>query len=162
MEEIILKTFSSDWHNKFEKEKILLENALGNVVFKTHHIGSTSIPDLLAKPIIDISIEAFDFPPSQRTIEKLSSLGYINKGKSGVTGRYWFTKGEPRQFNLHYCCIGSEVVKKQTIFKDKLMASESLRREYEAIKLNNAKGRDIDSSEYALAKTGFIERVINE
>jgi GrpB-like predicted nucleotidyltransferase (UPF0157 family) len=115
-------------------------------LFKIRHIGSTAIEDLLSKPIIDISLEAHDFPPSEQTIEKLSSLGYTNNGESGVTGRYWFTKGQPREFNLHYCNIHSEIVKKQVLFRDKLRASESLRRAYEAIKLNNKEGREIDSS----------------
>lgn len=156
MEEIILKSYNCDSQNKSEKEKTLLKNALGNIVFEIHHIGSTSVHDLLAKPIIDISIEAFDFPPSESTIEKLFLLGYMNKGESGVKRRYWFTKGKPRQFNLHYCCVSSEIVKKQTMLRDKLMASESLRREYEAIKVTNAKGRDIDSIEYALAKRALL------
>ena len=160
MEEITLKSWNDDWQDKFGKEKTLLKNALGSTVFDIHHIGSTSVHDLLTKPIIDMSIEAFDFPPSESTIEKLFSLGYMNKGESGVKGRYWFTKGKPRLFNLHYCCISSEIVKKQTILRDKLRTSESLRREYEAIKLANAKGRDIDSHEYASAKTGFIDKVI--
>jgi len=57
---------------------------------------------------------------------------------------------------------GLEIVRKQVLFRDKLRASESLRRAYEAIKINNKRGRDIDSFEYALAKTSFIEEVINK
>lgn len=105
MESIILKSSDSDWKKKFEKEKDLLKDVLGEVLFKIRHIGSTAIEDLLSKPIIDISLEALDFPPSEKTIEKLSSLGYT-KGESGVKGRYWFTKGQPREFNLHYCYMG--------------------------------------------------------
>lgn len=98
--------------NIFEKEKALLINALGNSAFKIHHIGSTSLTDLMRKPIIDIAMKAFDFPPSENTIERLFQLGYINNGEAGVKGRHWFTKGIPRLFNLHYCCIDSKIVKK--------------------------------------------------
>lgn len=162
MESIILKSYDSDWQKKFEKEKDLLKDVSRDELFKISHVGSTAIKDLLSKPIIDISLVANDFPPSERTLEKLSSLGYKNNGQSGVTGRYWFTKGQPREFNLHYCCNGSEIVRKQVLFRDNLRASKSLRRAYEAIKLNNKEGRDIDNFEYALAKTSFIDGVINE
>lgn len=157
MESIILKAYDTNWQKKFEKEKDLLEEVLRDVLVNIRHIGSTAIEDLLSKPIIDISLEALDFPPSEQTIEKLSSLNYTNNGESGVKGRYWFTKGQPREFNLHYCNIGSEIVKQQLLFGDKLRATESLRRAYEAIKVNNKEGRDTDSFEYALAKKSFIK-----
>src|SRR5207247_3543498 len=100
------------------------------------------------------------FPPSPTIIDKLATIEYEYKGEAGIIGRFWFTKGQPRKFNLHFCMTDSDIVQKQIILRDKLTENEYLRREYELIKLKNHKDKDIDSSDYALAKSDFIHRVI--
>ena len=161
MELITLQKHNYQWKDIFLKEKKLLSNAFGKTIDKIHHVGSTAVPDLLAKPVIDIAIESKSFPPSPTIMGKLATLEYECKGEAGVIGRFWFTKGQPRQFNLHFCLTDSDIVQKQIILRDKLIDSENLRREYELIKLKNYEDKDIDSSDYALAKSSFIHRVIN-
>jgi GrpB-like predicted nucleotidyltransferase (UPF0157 family) len=161
MEYITLQKHQDIWTHKFAAEQGLLSGVLGKFV-KIYHVGSTAIPDLLAKPIIDIALESKEFPPDRDTIEQLSAIGYTYKGEAGVKGRIWFTKGQPREINLHYCATGSEIVKRQLRFRDSLMQDECLRREYELIKLNNCKGKDIDDAGYADAKSDLIEKVIGQ
>lgn len=162
MEKIAFTRYDSDWNNIFYNEKNLLHTTLGSIIYKIHHVGSTAIPDLLSKPIIDIALESMEYPPINNTKKLLLTIGYEYRGESGVKGRSWFTKGLPRKFNLHYCFKDSEVVKRQIKFRDKLIKNEDLRRKYEEIKIQNSIGKDIDSFEYALSKTSFIEMVINE
>ncbi|HEY5749438.1 MAG TPA: GrpB family protein [Chryseolinea sp.] len=158
MEKIILEKHDPRWIKIFETEREILLGALSGVV--VHHVGSTAVKDLAAKPIIDICIEASRFPPLEDQLKTLRDLGYENRGEAGVPGRIWFVKGQPRKFNLHYCAVGSPVAERQLAFRDALRKSEKLRREYEALKIANALNQDIDSAEYAGSKTGLIESVI--
>jgi GrpB-like predicted nucleotidyltransferase (UPF0157 family) len=158
MEQITLQPHDATWKNIFAAEKQLLLDALQPA--HIHHVGSPAVPDLLAKHIIDIAIEATVFPPTKNIIEKLSSIGYEYRGEAGVEGRHWFTKGDLRKINLHYCAINSPIVKNQLAFRDSLIRNEQLRREYEAIKTKNATGKDIDDPGYALAKSSIIKKVI--
>jgi len=161
MELITLQKHDNQWKDIFLKERELISNALGQTSDRIHHVGSTAVLDLLAKSIIDIAVESKLFPPSQTIIDKLAAIEYEYMGEAGVVGRFWFKKGKPRKFNLHFCMINSDVVRKQIMLRDKLTENEYLRREYEIIKLKNYKNKDIDSSDYALAKSDFINNVIS-
>ena len=144
----------------FKMEQELISRVLGQNIAKIHHVGSTGVPDLLAKPIIDIAVEATSFPPSKTIIDKLMGIKYEYRGEAGVPGRHWFIKGHPRKFNLHSCALNSAIVQNQVKFRDKLITNEHLRRKYETLKLNNYKDKEIDSSDYAYAKSDFIHQVI--
>ena len=145
------------WIQEFEKERTVIVATLPGVV--VHHVGSTAVEDLLAKPVMDICLEAGHFPPTEFDYIQLASIGYENRGESGVAGRIWFTKGAPRKFNLHYCPAGSIVARTQLAFRDELRQSHSLRREYESLKLRFAPGEEIDSALYASAKDEIIQRI---
>ena len=162
MEQITLHTCDSNWEKTFANEKQLLINTLKDQLIHIHHVGSTAVPDLLAKPVIDIAIEAAVFPPTQSVIEQMSSIGYEYRGEAGIEGRHWFTKGVPRKINLHYCAQNSPIVKSQLEFRDSLIRNEQLRREYEQIKINNSAGRDIDDPNYALAKSPLIKKALGQ
>lgn len=148
------------WALEFESEKAAILSKFPDAV--VHHVGSTAVEDLRAKPVIDISIESRCFPPTERDRAALKSLGYINMGEAGVPGRVWFTKGQPRKFNLHFCPTGSDVVRSQLAFRDALRKNEHLRREYEDLKKRFAPGEDIDSATYAKAKDQIIRQVIRK
>jgi len=161
MESISLREHDPGWKTEFREERRYLLEKLYPMVVDIYHVGSSAVPDLKSKPIIDIAVEATEYPPSQNVIDRLSLLGYHDQGESGVPGRSWFTKGNPRKFNLHFCKQGSIIVKNQLIFRDSLLKCERLRREYEVLKSQHAKGKTIDNTEYALSKSALIERVIH-
>ncbi len=158
MEQITLHTHDTNWQKTFASEKQLLISLLKQEPIHIHHVGSTAVPDLLAKPIIDIAIEATVFPPTPSIVEQMSSIGYEYRGEAGIEGRHWFTKGTPRKINLHYCALNSSIVKSQLAFRDSLIWNEQLRREYEQIKIKNSAGKDIDDPGYALAKSPLIQK----
>jgi len=161
MELINLQEHDPVWKTEFQEEKKKLLQTLHPVATAIHHVGSSAVPNLKSKPIIDIAVEATEYPPSQNVIDRLFFLGYRYQGESGIPGRSWFTKGTPRKFNLHLCKQGSAIIKNQLIFRDCLLKNERLRREYEALKSEHAPGRTVDDREYALAKSALIERVIH-
>ncbi len=162
MELIKLEPYKHDWKLEFESESRLIRDVLGVKVEKIHHVGSTAVEDLQSKPIIDMAIESSEFPPSQETIDKFESIGYRYKGESGIKGRIWFIKGQPRKFNLHFCALNSEIVNNQIRFREELKNNVKLRREYEKLKISHAVGKHIDDTEYALLKTKLIESVLRK
>ena len=162
MEPIILYPHDPEWLVSFEKEKAKLIETLPITISDVHHVGSTAVPGLLAKPVIDIAIESTCYPPAIDIQEALAGIGYEYKGESGIKGRIWFIKGHPRAFNLHYCLVGSDIVRKQVQFTKRLKESASLRAEYQALKSKNYKGKDIDDAEYALSKSMLIEKALSK
>ena len=160
MEPIQLSAHNKNWNAKFQYEKELLSAALAGSIMHIHHVGSTTVPGLLAKPVIDIAVEAEPYPPGNDILDKLAAIGYTNKGESGVSGRTWFIKGTPREFHLHVCAPGSGIIARQIKFRDKLISDEKLRKEYEQLKLANAHSEDIDSKACADAKSELIRLAI--
>lgn len=160
METIVLYPHNPAWVLKFKSEKDALQKSLAGNIIKIHHVGSTAVSDLMAKPIIDIAIESSAYPPETDIQIALSELGYECRGESGVKGRIWFTKGHPREINLHYCPVGSDLVNKQIRFRECLKHNATLRAQYEALKLKNSPGREIDDAGYANAKSKLIEMAL--
>jgi len=159
-EKIVLKANSPEWAVSFEQEAKLLKHALPDQLITAHHVGSTAIASIRAKPIIDIAVESATYPPSKFVNLTLAELGYTSHGESNVPGRCWFSKGIPREFNLHWCPRNGTVVRAQVRFRDALRENSNLANEYELLKFKAAEDRHIDSSEYAKAKSDFILKVL--
>lgn len=162
-QKIVLVEYDNTWPSTFEMEKNLIETSITSKVFKSiNHIGSTAIPGMFSKPIIDICIEVFSYPPTEALIKSLESIGYENQGECGVDGRTWLIKGNPMTFHLHLTPVDGEVFKKQIMFRDKLRNSSQLREEYKKIKSKFQNHEELDSHEYNLYKGPFVQSVILE
>lgn len=85
--------FNSEWKGEYFKEAGRIRSIMKNEIIKIYHIGSTSIPGIYAKPIIDILIEVSDIDNVDKYNKGLESLGYIAKGEFGIEGRRFFIKG---------------------------------------------------------------------
>ena len=101
------------WRDVFRTEARLLRRALGTSVSGVHHVGSTAVPCIRAKPIVDIALESQAYPPGESALRALAALGYEHRGESGVEGRHWFVKGVPRSVHLHWCRTGGSVARDQ-------------------------------------------------
>jgi GrpB-like predicted nucleotidyltransferase (UPF0157 family) len=84
VEPIVLQPHNPEWIRKFAKEKALLLSSLHDCRISVRHVGSTAIPGLLAKPIIDIAIEAATFPPAGNIVSILAGIGYEYRGEAGI------------------------------------------------------------------------------
>jgi len=149
-----------NWAKVYIDESKIIANALPLLHAGIHHIGSTSIAGIKAKPIIDILVQSEQYPPSNTTVRSLNAISYECHGESGVQGRWFFTKGTPRRFNLHWCPTAGQVAQLQILFRDQLRNSPELVQEYESIKIASAPGQSIDSQQYADAKARFIAKVL--
>lgn len=81
------------WPTLFENERTLLQMTLGKVISRIHHIGSTSVPGLSAKPVIDILIEVANLEELDSLNQAMEGVGYTVRGENGILNRRYFTKG---------------------------------------------------------------------
>ncbi len=114
---------SEQWHGLFEEEKARIQAAIGDRVLDIQHVGSTSIPGIVAKPIIDVAIAVRDFDEVRICIEPLVRLGYEYRGEMGIPRRHFFTLGDPRTVHIHMNEITSADWQNQIRFRDALLLS---------------------------------------
>src|SRR5215208_5776846 len=102
-----LHPYTAIWVDLFRSEEARLRAAIGRYVLDIQHVGSTSIPGIPAKPIIDIGVAVANFEQAAVCIEPMQTLGYEYKGEFGIPRRHFFTQGEPRTHHLHMNEISS-------------------------------------------------------
>lgn len=152
--------YCESWPTSFLREQSSLAEKLGLSPAKIHHIGSTSVPGLAAKPIIDILVEVESLAVVEEKSEILFSLGYEAKGEYGITGRRYFRKGGvTRTHHLHAYEEGSEHVFRHLAFRDYLRCHSSECKAYETLKLALAKEGDLSKTAYSARKAPFIEAI---
>jgi GrpB-like predicted nucleotidyltransferase (UPF0157 family) len=122
------------------------------------HIGSTSVPDLCAKPIVDILVGLRELELTDEQIAAMTELGYEYLGEYGLPGRLFFRKGDPRTHNVHVVKHGGEHWERQLVFRDALRSDPEERRRYDAFKRRlAAEGHSREA--YTELKTPFIRAV---
>lgn len=161
--EVRLSEYSQEWHEAFLRERELLTRALGEKAVAIEHIGSTSVPGLKAKPILDIAVGLRTLEPAAALIQPLAELGYAFRPGSGVLGRLFFAKG-PEDCRTHYLhCeeYGSAHWRNQLAFRDRLIQNPELRQAYEDLKEGLARQYPNDRQRYTQGKEDFIETVLS-
>lgn len=153
--------YSSEWERRFAEEAERLSDAIGIYAADIQHVGSTSVPGLSAKPIIDIAIGLRRIDECTSCIAPLEALGYVYKGEYGLPGRYYFRKGEPRTHQLHLVEIDSTRWSDYLTFRDALRSSTELRERYAEIKEALATEHRTDRAAYTDAKSPFVLEVLS-
>jgi len=156
--EVELVPHNPEWSQLAEEEAKRILEQLSIPVIGVYHIGSTSIPGIKAKPILDFVIEVEDLDDIIRSTEMLGELGYISKGEYGIPGRQFFTKdtdGE-RSHHLHVFQQGHPDIERHLVFRDFLRANPEAAQKYEIIKEKLAKRFPKESGNYTEAKSDFI------
>lgn len=141
---------SDSWEMFYNKEASQLRELFGPSLLDIQHIGSTSVLDLLAKPIIDIAVQVSSYKDADQFILPLEQLGYIYRPKMSSIERHFFQKGDPAQFHLSiaYHDRGG-YWKRQILFRDYLREHQEARREYESIKIKG------------ISKDEFVQRILD-
>ena len=160
-ESVRLAPYSSEWPPLFEEERRLLESAVAGRVLAFEHVGSTSVPGLAAKPIIDVMAAVGDLRDVEPCVGPLAAIGYVYKGENGLPGRHYFTKGAPlRTHHLHVVTPDSAFWREHLLFRDYLRAHPDAAREYARLKAELARRFARDRAAYTEAKAPFIRRVV--
>jgi len=154
--------YDPGWPGKFEAERANLQECIGPwVVGGIHHVGSTSIPGLPAKPVIDILVGVETLEHSRPCIEKVASLGYQYwPYRSDVM--HWFAKPHPsrRTHHLHLIPVGSRRYLDELAFRDALRADPALAGRYAALKHELAARFPDDREAYTQHKAPFVSKVL--
>jgi GrpB-like predicted nucleotidyltransferase (UPF0157 family) len=156
--EVELVPHNPEWSHLADEEAKRIMEQLSIPVIGIYHIGSTSVPGIKAKPILDFVIEVEILDDFIQSAEVLEELNYVSKGEYGIPGRQFFTKdtdGE-RSHHLHVFQQGHPDIERHLVFRDFLRANPGAAHEYEIIKEKLAKRFPKESSSYTEAKSDFI------
>lgn len=157
MRTVVIVPYDDKWPEMFETESLLIKTLLGTVAVSVHHIGSTSVPGLSAKPIIDILVEVTDINELDAYNLAMVSAGYISRGENGIPGRRYFIKGGgQRSHQVHAFAIGDLQVLRHLIFRDYLRKNRDIAGEYAEIKHSAALLSQNDVHRYSALKADFI------
>lgn len=151
------------WATEAQKEIARLVTATGNAIVEVHHIGSTAIPDIRAKPILDLMPVVVSIGEFEKFRPILEGLGYKWWGEFGLAGRRYCTLDDKmtgrRIVQLHCYEEGSPEVTRHLAFRDYLTAHPNLAREYEAEKCRCQALHPLDSHAYADCKSAWIRKI---
>lgn len=150
------------WRVSFLEESKQIALTIGENVVTIHHIGSTAIPSIYAKPIIDFLIEVKDIAKVDDRNAAMAALGYEAMGEFGIPGRRFFRKNNAagkRTHHLHAFEAKALEVKRHLAFRDYTIAHPEIAQKYSELKRELAKKYPEDIQSYMNGKNGFIKEV---
>lgn len=145
------------WAELFEAERAKLRDVFDGRVVGIEHIGSTAVPDLCAKPIVDVLVGLRELELTDEDIATMRVLGYEFLGEYGRPGRLFFRK-QPRTHHVHVVAHGGEHWDRQLTFRDALRSDTEERRRYDEFKRRLA-AQGYPREVYTELKTPFIRDV---
>ncbi|MGR5998450.1 GrpB family protein [Bacillus cereus] len=160
MRKIVVVPHENHWSEKFQMEAKRLKSAMPETV-KIYHIGSTSVPGLAAKPIIDMIMEVENIERVDGWNERFIELGYIVKGENGISRRRYFIHGteEKRSYHLHVFEKGNPEIVRHLAFRDYMMAHYEEAEAYATLKKELAEKYTYDGALYTEGKNEFVRNV---
>ena len=159
MRKIEVVDYNPMWPEIFAKEHDVLRITLDSVAVAIHHIGSTSVPGLAAKPIIDILVEVTSLDAIDALNQGMEDLGYKPKGEFGIVGRRFFQKGDDmRTHHIHAFITGDQNIARHLAFRDYLRANQVIANEYAELKRSIAQNCNNDSQKYCDDKDSFVKK----
>ncbi len=148
------------WRNEFEAESQQIADVLGKCIVAIHHIGSTAIPKIYAKPIIDLLVEVHHITEVDQRSSGMETLGYQAMGEFGLPGRRYFRKNNQigvRTHHVHSFELGSKEVKRHLAFRDYMITHPKDAEKYSQLKQKLARQYPTDINAYMDGKDGFIK-----
>lgn len=160
-EPIVISEYDPRWPALFCELRDALPAGLRMCARSIEHVGSTAVPGLAAKPIIDIDVVVADEADVAEAIAMLAAAGYPHKGDAGVPGREAFDQPPHLpEHHLYLCVEGAGPLVAHLRLRDHLRANPGTAREYAALKRELTAAYGDDREGYTEAKTVFIERVL--
>jgi len=154
--------YDSEWPALFSSEAQRLRDrfASADLTIAIEHTGSTAVPGLAAKPILDILA---GYPPGSRVEEYtrlLVEAGYVHRGEQEIPGREFFRRGNPRAYHVHLTAVDSAFWRDHITFRDRLRQSAEVRDAYAALKQDLTARFPRDREAYIDAKGPFVKKVL--
>jgi len=162
MREVKVETYSEKWPEMFDLEAESLQKLLPEEeIIDVYHIGSTAIPDMPAKPIIDVLVEVKNIQKIDDFTERLAVNGYRAFGENGIPGRRFFVKGKlsTRTHHIHIFQTRDKEITRHLAFRDFLIANHHEALQYGALKKKLAQENPVDIEKYIQGKHDFIQMI---
>ncbi len=171
---MILQKYSPEWSEWFSTLAGEIARALDGIACTIEHVGSTSVPQLVAKPIIDMDMIYTHPADFDRIKENLEKAGYRHHGDQGIEDREVFKRSGQSTGNvldrirhhLYVCPVKSEALQNHLLFRDHLRAHDGARSRYQQLKYELAEQAEQDPKIYAKLKqdqmADFIESIIRD
>jgi GrpB-like predicted nucleotidyltransferase (UPF0157 family)/glutaredoxin len=162
MRNITVVAYDPAWPQAYEAEAVRLRAVFGPELVQLYHIGSTSIPGIHAKPIIDIMPVVQVIEHVDKLNEAMIALGYEPRGENGIPGRRYFSKGgvEQRSHHVHVFQVDNPEVARHLDLRDYLRAHPSQAQAYAAVKIEAAQRYPQDIIGYMDHKDAEIQRIL--
>lgn len=150
------------WPRLFAAEQARLADALRFPRDRIEHIGSTAVPGIVAKPIIDIMVGTELFPPEPYTVDAVSALGYECLGEADVSGRIYFRRRGIDDFNVHLVEFAGTIWQNNIRLRDYLAASPEAKKRYSTFKRQVVESGATSILAYSAAKSSIVEELLRE
>jgi len=156
-----LEPYTPAWADAYVEERDRISSVLGDRILGIEHVGSTAIPEICAKPIIDIAVAVRNLEAAERFAPLMARIGYDYAGDGGVPGHRIFGRGPRIRTHLvHAVVADGEAWRNYLAFRDALSSDQELAKEYDSLKRGLAAKFPDDRPSYTAAKGHFIERVL--
>lgn len=150
--------YDPSWPSQFAEEALLIKPIFSDNFVAIHHIGSTSVPGLSAKPTIDIILEVKDIELVDQCNDQMEMLGYEAWGEYHIPGRRFFVKGEvKRTHHVHTFQVGSSEITRHLYFRDYLKSHPDEAKQYADLKIKLAQQFSNNRREYILRKSDYVK-----
>jgi GrpB-like predicted nucleotidyltransferase (UPF0157 family) len=160
-DKVVIVPYAPEWPQLFSELGAALRGALGSVALRIDHIGSTSVLDLEAKPIIDVQISVDSFEPLDAFRVPLEGMGLVYRADNpDLTKRYFRESPGTRRTHIHVRCAGSFSEQLALLFRDYLRAHPGDARRYGELKRDLAEEYRDDRHAYTEAKAAFIWEIL--
>lgn len=161
MRKIEVVPYQTEWQMLYQKEEAMIAALLKETLIRSFHIGSTAVPNLKAKPIIDILLVVSDLEALDTFSDAFEALGYEARGEFGIEGRRYFIKGgDQRTHHIHAFRMDNFTeIERHLVFKEYLCAHPIACQEYEDLKSRLAVEFPNDNEGYCDGKDAFIKKM---
>jgi GrpB-like predicted nucleotidyltransferase (UPF0157 family) len=158
--DITIEDYDPNWPKKFDKHANVISDALGETALRIEHIGSTAVPDLGSKPIIDILVVVSNSADESTYLPQLEAAGYVLRVREPDWNEHRMFRTPERDVHIHIFSVGCPEVHRNLIFRERLRQNEGDRKLYERVKRQLATKNWSDMNAYANAKTEVIEEIL--
>lgn len=167
---MLIKEYNPNWVQSFENIKLEIQNILKGIDYTIQHVGSTAVPELASKPIIDIDIIFQNESEFEKIKSALLSIGYFHNGNQGIKDREVFKRNglsehvilDKIKHHLYACPIYSKALSRHILFRDYLRKDEYARIQYQTIKYELAEKANQNKKVYAELKELTINKFIDK
>ncbi len=157
-----LVDYDERWPTLFAAEAARIRTAVSALPVRLEHVGSTAVPGLCAKPVLDIVAGHPSSSPALTYVVPLEGAGYQHRGDAGIPGHQFFRRGQPRAYHVHLVELGGALWREYVAFRDYLRADREAAGRYEEIKRRLAAQFPRDREVYIAGKSSFVREAIRQ